>query len=105
MSIRGVLRKTLWSALPVMILLVAVPAAVFSPALADDPPPAALGRGSTGDVTTPLHAVVSIDALATVGKNATVTCEVSSDLDATGVTAQIELPANVKVVEIGRAHV
>jgi hypothetical protein len=98
MSIHGVLRKTLWSALPVMILLAAAPAGFFSPTLADDPLPAAVGRGSTGDVTTPLHAVVSIDALATVGKNATVTCEVSSDLDATGVTAQIELPGNVKVV-------
>jgi len=56
------------------------------------------GLGATGDVTTPLHAVLSINQLPPIGKQATVTCRVTTDQPAPGTTIKIELPANARSV-------
>ena len=56
----------------------------------------ATGLGAAGDVTTQLHAVLSIDQLQPIGKPATVTCQVTADQAAPGTSVQIELPVNAR---------
>lgn len=59
-------------------------------------PVAVRALGSSGDVTTPLHAILSIDSLPRLGQQAAVTCEVTADRAAPGTTATLELPANAR---------
>ena len=48
--------------------------------------------------STPINAALSIDSYPPVGQPATLTCEISSVLEAPGTTAQIELPANARLL-------
>ncbi len=56
------------------------------------------GPGIMEDVSTPIQAMLTIDDYPPVGQPATLTCEISSVLDAPNTTAQIELPANSRLV-------
>lgn len=78
-----------------LLLLALTP--VFANATADvSPPPALVADGASHDAVTPIHVRIQLDRLPTLGKPATVTCEVRADMDAPGTTASIELPANVR---------
>lgn len=49
--------------------------------------------------STPIQAKLSIDQYPPVGVEAEITCEVSSEHDALGTIAQLELPENAQVVD------
>jgi len=49
--------------------------------------------------STPIQAVLSIDSYPPIGQPATLTCEISSILEAPGTSAQIELPATARLLD------
>ena len=75
------------------LLITALPAGQALPAAAATGVISSAPSG--GDPETPIHARLFLQAPATLGQPATLTCQVSSTQDAPGTTAQIELPGNV----------
>ncbi len=61
--------------------------------------PAENAAGILSESATPLQATLSIAEYPPLGQPTTLTCEISSSLDAAGTSAQIELPDNVRLLE------
>jgi len=74
----------------------AVQAGITSAKTATEKVNQALPIGNQVSSSSPIQAHLSIDNYPPVGESATVTCEVSSAIDASPVTAQIELPPNTR---------
>ena len=92
---------SVWRRLVTLMSLALIVAALMSSAavpaaLAAGDTPGVTGLGTSRDVVTPLHAVLSLDRLSPIGKPATMTCRVTADQTAPGTSVQIELPANAE---------
>ncbi|MCZ7670680.1 MAG: hypothetical protein M5U34_27780 [Chloroflexi bacterium] len=61
--------------------------------------PAENAAGILSESATPLQATLSIAEYPPLGQPTTLTCEISSSLDAAGTSAQIEPPDNVRLLE------